>query len=65
MLMLCMAGIEDALPITNFTVGQATRYIIESISARGAGSDCLIWVPEGVQCGGKVGPLSQLLYTPH
>lgn len=50
----CVAGIEDASPITNVTFGQATKYIIESITSKSAGANCLIWVSEGVQCGGKV-----------
>lgn len=49
-----IADIEDAAPIANFTAGQISKYIIESISSRSAGANCLIWVSEGIQCGGKV-----------
>lgn len=50
---LC-AGIEASTPVGNFTIGQATRYIIAGISAESAGDNCTIWVGEGVQCGGQV-----------
>lgn len=50
-------GIEASSPIANFTLGQATRYIIAGISAESAGDNCTIWVDEGVQCGGQVRPM--------
>lgn len=50
-------GIEASTPIANFTLGQATRYIIAGISAESAGTNCTIWVDEGIQCGGQASPL--------
>ncbi|CAK0762005.1 hypothetical protein CVIRNUC_002914 [Coccomyxa viridis] len=50
-----IAGIEASTPIANFTLGQATRYIIAGISAESAGTNCTIWVDEGIQCGGQGG----------
>ena len=66
-------GIEASTPIANFTLGQATRYIIAGISAESAGTNCTIWVDEGIQCGGQVSlllnsaknssaPLQELLF---
>jgi hypothetical protein len=49
------AAIEASRPISNYTVGQATMAIIEGISVQPAGTNCSIWVEEGVQCGGLVG----------
>ena len=51
---LVVAGIEASTPIANFTLGEATRYIIAGISAESAGTNCTIWVDEGIQCGGQV-----------
>ena len=44
------------MPIANFTLGQATRYIIAGITEVSAGDNCTIWVDQGVQCGGQVRP---------
>ena len=52
------AGIEASMPIANFTLGQATRYIIAGITEVSAGDNCTIWVDQGVQCGGQVRPLA-------
>ena len=49
-------GIESSSPIGNFTLGQATRYIIAGITEVSAGDNCTIWVDEGVQCGGQARP---------
>lgn len=57
------AGIESSAPISNFTLGQATRYIIAGITEVSAGDNCTIWVDEGVQCGGQVGARAQLCVT--
>ena len=46
------------MPIANFTLGQATRYIIAGITEVSAGTNCTIWVDQGVQCGGQVRPLA-------
>ena len=48
------AAIEATRPIGNYTVGQATRAIVAGIAVESAGTNCSIWVEEGVQCGGKV-----------
>ncbi len=49
-----MAAIEATRPIGNYTVGQATKAIVAGIAVESAGTNCSIWVEEGVQCGGKV-----------
>lgn len=35
-------------------MGEATQAIIDGIAVQGAGTNCSIWVEEGVQCGGLV-----------
>ena len=58
--LVAAAGIEASAPISNFTLGQATRYIIAGITEVSAGDNCTIWVDEGVQCGGQVRPRAPL-----
>ena len=54
--LVCVVGaaIEAKRPIGNYTVGQATQAIIEGIAVQPAGTNCSVWVEEGVQCGGLV-----------